>query len=216
MSGACERHGATGGPAVVGIAGKSCAGKDLVTRWLLRHDWREINVDHLGHQALRVRREEILAVFGPEILTDDRSVIDRARLGRIVFADPDRLRELEAIVHPWMRDEVRRRVEAFRSGAEGESEGGVRGLVINAALLFHMQLDSYCDVILLVRAPMLRRVVRALKRDGFAPRRIASRLWTQRHLETQARRSGADIITVDNRGKPEALSRRLEAIPQLQ
>jgi dephospho-CoA kinase len=268
-----------GNPRVLGVAGKCCAGKDLVTHWLLENHWREINVDQVGHRALEALRDEIVREFGSEILRDDgEGGIDRARLGRIVFSREDRRKALEAIVHPWMRAEIRREVERFRAAPaststptpapaststpapattplpapqsgcppSGESRpvqseslrsgpvqsGSVRsgpvqngpvqngpaqprGLVINAALLFYMELDSLCDAIILVRAPLFNRVVRAIRRDGFDPRRVVLRLWSQRRLETQARLSPADIITVDNRGTPEALRRRLQDVPQL-
>ena len=227
-----EAHSRTG-TLVVGVAGKCCTGKDLVTRWFLERRWRELNVDRIGHRALEVLQPEILAAFGPEILQDDRSAIDRKRLGRIVFTDRNRLRELEAIVHPWMREEVRREVEEFRRGATGAADGTtndgagsepsddsaqalVRGLVINAALLFHMRLDQYCDAVVLVRAPLCLRLLRALRRDGFSWYTTVLRLWRQRTLETQAHRSPADIITVDNRGTPEALHRYLDGVARLQ
>lgn len=204
---------------VVGVAGKSCAGKDLVTRWFRDRNWREINVDHLGHRALEQCREQIIRVFGPSILNDDRSAIDRGRLGKIVFSNTRRREELEAIVHPWMRAEVRRETTAFRSGDPAfeprYAADAPRGLVINAALLFYMELDQHCDVVIFVRAPLLLRLIRAIRRDGLSWRRVVLRLWSQRAVKTQAERSPADIITVDNRGTPEALRRRLAAVKQL-
>lgn len=199
-------------PLVVGVAGKCCAGKDLVADWLRQRHWREINVDHLGHRALEARRDAVVAAFGAQILRED-GAIDRSKLGPIVFSSAKRLRELEAIVHPWMREEVRRETEAFRRTAP---EKRSRGLVINAALLFHMGMDTLCDSVILVRAPLAARLLRAIRRDGFHPGRILFRLRTQRRLETQAHSSPADIITVDNRGTPQALYRCLEEVPQLQ
>jgi dephospho-CoA kinase len=201
---------------VVGVAGKCCAGKDLVTGWLRERGWGEINVDHLGHRALEARRDAVVAAFGQEIQRED-GTIDRSRLGPIVFSSGERLRTLEAIVHPWMREEVRREIEAFRRAAAGEGvEPRAPGLVINAALLFHMQMDTLCDAVILVRAPFFTRLMRAVRRDGFALRRILPRMRAQAELETQARASRADIITVDNRGTPQALYARLQEVSQLQ
>lgn len=208
------------GPVVIGVAGKCCAGKDLVTDWLRERGLREINVDRLGHRALEARRDEIVSVFGRGILDGD-GTIDRSKLGRIVFSSVKRLRDLEAIVHPWMREEVRRETEALRilgpaAPVESSREKHPRGLIINAALLFHMHMDTLCDAVILVRAPLAARLSRAIRRDGFQPMRILLRLRSQRRLETQARASRADIISVDNRGTPQALYRCLEEIPQLQ
>jgi dephospho-CoA kinase len=190
---------------VVGVAGKCCAGKDLVTQWLLQQGWREINVDAVGHEALAARHREIVAAFGPHVLGDG-ATIDRGKLGRRVFGNPEELRRLEEIVHPWMRDRVAAIVAEFRHAP------GPSGLVINAALLFHMQLDSLCDVILLVRAPLIERLRRARRRDDLPVRHMLQRLWSQRHLDTQAYGSSADTITVDNGKSPADLYRQLEGI----
>lgn len=197
-------------PAVLGVAGKCCAGKDQVTAWLRRRGWHEINVDHVGHRALDARRDAVVAAFGENILRSDGTV-DRSRLGPVVFSSRDKLRTLESILHPWMRDEVRREIEQTET-----SSSPARRVVINAALLFHMEMDSLCDAVILVRAPLLARVVRTVRRDGFHPRRMLPRMWAQRGMETQARLSRADIITVDNCGTPQALYQRLEEVPQLQ
>lgn len=192
-------------PVVVGVAGKCCAGKDEVTRWLLARGFREVNVDRIGHEALAVKHREIVAAFGPEIVTDGVT-IDRAVLGARVFADKAERLRLEAIVHPWMRERVTEEVAAFREHPDAA------GLVINAALLFPMALDRLCDRILLVRAPLLQRVRRARERDDLSLRRMVRRLWAQRALDTQAHRSPADTIIVENGRSREELYRRLSEI----
>ena len=215
-------------PQVVGVAGKCCAGKDMVTGWLLEHGWREINVDRLGHEALAAEHARIVATFGREIV-DERGTIDRRKLGSIVFADRDQLHRLERIVHPWMREAVRREIEEWRGSPGGDGErgsgergsdergsGGPRGLVINAALLFYMELDTLCDAVLLVRAPLWRRIQRARRRDDLSIIQIMHRLWTQRRLDTQALSSPAETITVENGRTPQALYERLGELPQLQ
>jgi dephospho-CoA kinase len=200
----------------------------MVTGWLLDHGWREINVDRVGHEALAAEHARIVATFGREIV-DERGTIDRRKLGNIVFSDRHQLHRLEHIVHPWMRDAVRREIEAWRAGGGatdaddsgtpggGErSSGGARGLVINAALLFYMDLDSLCDAVLLVRAPLWARFRRARRRDDLSFRRILHRLWTQRRLDTQALSSPAETITVENGRTLEVLFERLSELPQLQ
>lgn len=197
-------------PAVIGVAGKCCAGKDEVTAWLLARGRREVNVDRIGHEALTAKRTEIVDTFGPVALNDS-GAIDRRRLGRIVFSDAEQLRTLERIVHPWMREQVRERIERFHAGEEPE----LRGLVINAALLFHMHLDTLCNVVVLVRAPLTARFRRAIRRDDLTLRRVVQRLWTQRGLDSQAYNSPAETISVENGRSIAALHARLEQIPQL-
>ncbi|MEX0742497.1 MAG: dephospho-CoA kinase [Alkalispirochaeta sp.] len=226
------------------MAGKCCAGKDMVTGWLLDHGRREINVDRVGHEALAAEHARIVATFGRGIV-DERGTIDRRKLGAIVFADRDQLQRLERIVHPWMRERVRREIEEWRAGTGGDARGGPntggnpnpgpaspdaggerdnaggpntgeRGLVINAALLFYMKLDTLCDAVVLVRAPLWQRFQRARRRDDLPLRQILHRLWTQRGLDAQALASPAETITVENGRTPEVLYQRLSELPQLQ
>jgi dephospho-CoA kinase len=205
-----------GAPLVVGVAGKCCSGKDVVTNWLVDRGWRVVNVDAIGHRALAALHTRIVATFGMTILGNSRS-IDRNKLGDVVFSDPSQLERLEAIVHPWMRERVREDTEAFREAAAtgAENDDTPRGLVINAALLFHMSLDQYCDTVIFVHAPLVKRIARARRRDGSSWKRIFSRLRSQRSINAQARASSADIIYVKNGKRPTDLYEQLAAIPGL-
>jgi dephospho-CoA kinase len=213
---------------VVGVAGGCCAGKDQVTAWLLQRGWHEINVDRIGHEALAANHTQIVAAFGPTIL-DERGTIDRRSLGTVVFSDQKQLGRLESIVHPWMRAAVEEEITSWRTAAVAseawnggnEGDGGSHdesphGLVINAAILFHMGLDEFCDTIILVTAPLITRIRRARERDRLGFRDICRRLWTQRHLNTQARAATADTIIVENGRSLESLYRQLDEHPQLQ
>lgn len=197
---------------VAGVAGKCCAGKDEVTHWLLDHGWLEINVDRIGHEALAVKHREIVAAFGQTVVAG--GTIDRRALGRRVFQDPTERARLEAIVHPWMKDRVRERVEAYRRGDDAEMYLA-KGVVINAALLFPMELDRLCDIVVLVKAPLWQRFARAKQRDEVTVFRIVQRLWSQRHLDAQALASPADTIIVENGRTRDALYQRLASLSPL-
>lgn len=201
-------------PLVLGIAGKCCSGKDLVTDWLVQRSWRPIDVDAIGHRALAARHTELVAAFGMTILSRT-GAIDRKKLGTIVFGDKNQLLRLERIVHPWMRDRVRAETEAFRATVERGDEGIPTGLVINAALLFHMGLDAFCDRVIMVQAPLLTRLIRARRRDKYSWKRIIDRLRTQSEIDAQAHASAADIIRVKNGKRPSDLFAQLESIPEL-
>ncbi|WP_146049342.1 dephospho-CoA kinase [Alkalispirochaeta sphaeroplastigenens] len=194
---------------MAGVAGKCCAGKDMVVQWLCTRGWQEINVDQVGHQALEVLHQEVLERFGTGILDEGGERIDRGRLGRLVFSSPPALARLEEIVHPWIRQEVTRRTELILR------ENPSSRVVINAALLFPLGLDPLCHGVFLVEAPLLTRMLRARRRDALSWGAVLRRLWVQRKLHIQARRSRADIIRVDNRSAPELLYRQLEEALQL-
>lgn len=172
---------------VVGVAGKYCAGKSTVSEILEDHGYYAIDVDSLGHEALRRKQAEIVARFGREIVAGDES-IDRKRLGRIVFADAESRRALEAIVHPEMRQMVREQIDAARPDP----------VVINAAILFEMGLAELCDVVLWVTAPFLTRLRRARRRDKLPLLQLLSRFHAQREMAPQSSGQNVDIQIVRN------------------
>lgn len=130
----------------IGITGPIGCGKSTVARWLgERAGVRVIDADHEARLVLAPGTPEIEAVyerFGGA-LRRPNGELDRAALGRIVFADATALRDLEAIVHP----AVRPRILAAIDGAEA---AGARAVVIEAIKLVEGGLAELCDEVWLV------------------------------------------------------------------
>jgi len=200
---------------VVGITGKYCSGKSTVTSVLVDHGYHEIDVDSVGHEALAEREAEVIAAFGEEIRAGDTALgaptaaggIDRKALGRIVFSDKKRLRELEAILHPVMVRKVRDTISELRA-----SSGPPVGTAINAAILGRMGLDRLCDVILFVSAPFLARYHRARERDGVSFFEFIKRVASQRDVATQFSSADAEIQKVENDGERQRLLDQLSGL----
>jgi len=186
---------------VLGVCGKYCAGKNQVAAMLAERGYRIVDVDLLGHEALEVMKNDIVAEFGGEILGPDRR-IDRRALGGLVFRDRRKLGRLEGIVHPWMKARVRE--EAKRDPSEK--------VLVNAALLFTMGLDVLCDRIVVVNAPLCFRIRRALKRDRQSLVGVLGRVIAQRKLIPQPSFLPADTIIVENRGTLEQLKARVDTL----
>src|SRR4051812_671337 len=89
------------GPPIIALIGGIGSGKSAAAAEFARLGAVVIDGDALGHEALRQpqAREAIVARFGPGVL-DESGHIDRRRLAAVVFAEPSRRQELEAIVHP--------------------------------------------------------------------------------------------------------------------
>ena len=202
---------------IVGLGGKCCAGKDTVAAILQEAGYEEVSVDALGHRALETRREDVVAHFGPEILAtktgpgpSEEPPINRKALGRIVFSDSEERRALEAIVHPEMKRLLAEEIAA-RQGQTGNPR-----IIINAALIFYMELDVLCDVVLWVTASPFRRFLRAWKRDDLSLTAILRRFWAQRRLGPHPSGENVDIHIVKNEGARERLVRRLQSIGLLE
>jgi dephospho-CoA kinase len=188
---------------VVGVSGRYCAGKSELSGMLVEQGYRRIDVDRIGHEALRSERGRVVEAFGERILSEGE--IDRRKLGRIVFGDEVARKRLEAIVHPVMRRWVAE--EADRGREAGER------LVIDAALLFYMELHKSCDLVLWVQAPLPIRLLRALRRDNLSLSLVLSRFKAQRHITPQPYLHDVDIRRVNNWGSRARLYRQVAEVP---
>ncbi len=187
--------------AVVGVGGAYCSGKSTVAQFLIDAGYREINVDALGHRALVDCREEVVAEFGSAILGAD-GTIERSALRAMVFGEAAALRRLERIVHPRMVAMAREIINQNRDAP----------IVMHAALLFHMRLDALCDTVIWVRAPLLLRIRRGLRRDNSSVRDVLRIIWLQRKLGVQSDANSVDIHTVENRGNHAQLMEQLRQL----
>jgi dephospho-CoA kinase len=101
----------------VGLTGGIASGKSTVAGMLADLGAFVVDADELAHLATSpsgAAYEQVVERFGREIL-DDSGAIDRARLGGLVFADPEARQALNSIVHPAVRSEARRRIARPRS-----------------------------------------------------------------------------------------------------
>ena len=102
------------GPLLIGLTGPIGCGKSTVAHWLVERGAMLVNADRLARDVTEpgsAALEAVVARFGSDVLRPDGS-LDRAALGRIVFADPGALAALESIIHPAVRPRI---LEAMRA-----------------------------------------------------------------------------------------------------
>ncbi|NBB94719.1 MAG: dephospho-CoA kinase [Planctomycetes bacterium] len=148
---------------VIGITGGIGSGKSTVARAFGEVGCEVIDADALGHALLDEPgiREAIRRQWGGEVVNASGAV-DRGKLGRLVFADPQVRRRLEDILHPPMRSEMQRRIAAARQA------GRTRAVVIDAAVLFEAGWDVLCTHTVYVEAPLADRVARVTAARGWS------------------------------------------------
>jgi dephospho-CoA kinase len=133
-------------PLRIGITGPIGCGKSTVAGWLgQRPGVVVIDADVVAREVLEPGEPALAAViarFGSELLRADGS-LDRAALGRVVFADPAALRELEAIVHPAVRPRI-------LAAMDDEAADGGEAVVVEAIRLVEGGLAALCDEVWLV------------------------------------------------------------------
>jgi dephospho-CoA kinase len=143
--------------------------------------------DAVVHRLLAPRGIAVTAVAAafPEALGDDGG-IDRARLARRVFVDPEALRRLERILHPL----VRASQEKFLKLARGRR---VPVVVLDIPLLFETGGDRRCDRVVVVSAPAQVQRARVMARPGMSQARFRAILAKQTP-DAEKRRRADDIV----------------------
>jgi dephospho-CoA kinase len=156
----------------IGLVGPIGCGKSTVAGWLAQRGGVVIDADQLAREVTLPGTPGLAAVaqrFGPAVLDGD-GVLDRAALARIVFADPDALRDLETIVHPAVGVLLRSRI------AEAAS-AGVPFVVVEAIKLVESGLAALCDEVWLIECASRTQRDRLAERGmdaGDVERRIAA------------------------------------------
>jgi dephospho-CoA kinase len=131
----------------------------------------------------------------PDAVTTDG--VDRARLARIVAADASALRELEALVHPLVREAEDRFIDAARARNE-------ELVILDIPLLFETGRDATMDAIVVVSAPEAVQRERVLKRSGMTPEKLEAIL--ARQVPDAKKRAQADFVIETDKGLDHALA----------
>jgi dephospho-CoA kinase len=182
----------------VGLTGGIGAGKSEVSRRLAAYGAVVIDADQIAREVVEPGTEglaEVIAAFGPEVLTPD-GALDRARLGDIVFADPELRGKLNAIVHP----RVARRMAELERGASSSI------VVHDVPLIAENGRAGAYDLVVVVDAPPKVQAERLVRRRGLTREQARARMAAQASREQ--RLAIADIV-IDNSGSLAELDRQV-------
>jgi dephospho-CoA kinase len=186
----------------VGLTGGVAAGKSTVSGILRQLGAVVIDADALAREVIEPGTPGLAAVvgeFGPEILTDDGH-LDRARLGALVFADPERRAALEAIVHPLVRA---RAVELEQAAPPGAI------VVHDIPLLVETGQAGDFDAVVVVDVPEELQVARAVRERGWSEDEARARVVAQ---GSRSERLAVATYVVDNTGTLEDLRHRVTEV----
>jgi dephospho-CoA kinase len=184
----------------IGITGPIGCGKSTVAAWLgERAGVVIIDADRVARDVLDVGEpalDAVIARFGRGLLLAD-GTLDRAALGRIVFADPAALRDLETIVHPAVRVRI---VEAIAAA----DVAGATAVVIEAIKLVEGGLAAICDSVWLVTCGREIQLERLVAR-GTAQQDAAQRIAAQGDIVERV--TPVATLMIDASGEPEETRR---------
>lgn len=186
----------------VGITGAIGTGKSEVTRILRARGYPVIDADQVARRLTETSaeiREALRRRFGAGIF-DEQGNLRRRELAQVVFRDPAALRDLNAIVHPGMIEEIRR--EMGRLASEGRSP-----IFVEAAVIYEAGMEGLFDVVAVVAADLPEAVRRVTRRNGLSEQEVWDRYRSQIPLEEKIRR--ADYV-IWNNGTLRDLEREVE------
>jgi dephospho-CoA kinase len=183
----------------VGLTGGVASGKSTVSRMLDELGAVLVDADVLAREVVAKGTpglEEVVEAFGPEILTDDGE-LDRPAMGAIVFADAEKRRVLEGIIHPRVRER----------GAELEASAGPDDVVVHdIPLLAETGQAAGFDAVIVVDVPTELQVQRMVELRGMSRGDAEARVAAQASREE---RLAIATHVVDNTGTLEDLRRRV-------
>jgi dephospho-CoA kinase len=177
------------GKYVIGLTGNIATGKSVVRRMLEHLGAYGIDADALSHRAMAQGApgyQPILDTFGRWILAPDGQ-IDRSRLGRVVFSDPQALKRLEAILHPLVRQAVDILIRRSKQQV----------IVLEAIKLLESPLRQSCDTIIATCSPQSVQIARMIQKRGMSEDAARQRIAAQ---PPQEQKIAAATYVIQNEG----------------
>ncbi len=200
---------------VLGITGTISSGKSLVGKILAAQGIPVIDTDQVVHDLLssdEATKRAVLDQFGVAVFAEESNQkealppVDRKALGALVFSDPQKRAKLEAIIHPNVILNCRKRVKDL---SESGTSSRFPMVAILVPLLFEAKLEKEYDEIwsVFTEESVLRQ--RLSERDKLSLAEIEKRLAAQLPQSEKARRAGQ---VIDNSGKPEETERQVNLL----
>ena len=156
---------------LIGLTGGIAAGKSAVAEHWVKLGAIEIDADVLAREVVAKGApgaKQVESQFGSEYFVDGE--LDRKKLGQLVFSNPEKLAELEAIVHPLVKQRARELIAAVPETAI---------VIYTVPLLVEAQVELPFDAVVTIEAPEDERVKRLVKSRGMTETEALSRIRAQ-------------------------------------
>ena len=191
---------------ILGLTGSIGMGKSTAATMLKRLGVPVHDADAAVHRQMARGGPAVAAIARefPGAVTD--GVVDRRKLGAVVFPDAGALKRLEAILHPLVRCEEAR----FLSAA---ARRRARAVALNIPLLFETLGEARCDAVAVVSAPGAVQRARVLSRSGMTGEKLAGVL--SRQMPDALKRRRADFVVRTGLTKRATLCQLLRIVAAL-
>lgn len=186
---------------VIGLTGGIATGKSTVSRMLKDRDVPVVDADVIAREVVQPGEpayRKIVDLFGKEILLESGE-IDRKKLGKVIFAEEEKRKQLNQIVHPAVREQMlATRDQLIAAGKDL--------VVLDIPLLFESKLVHFVEKVVVVYVKEEIQLKRLMDRDNSTSEEAMSRINAQLSIEEKARL--ADKV-IDNSGTREETERQL-------
>lgn len=182
---------------IIGLTGQSGSGKTTVCDTFKLLGFHIINADLVSKYITENSKsciDELKTAFGEEYI--ENGVLNRRKLGSLVFADREKLDKLMEITFPYIIEEINRQITKI---------GNNKLIVVDAPTLFESGLNKSCDEIVSVISDKALRLDRIMKRDKISKEEAEKRFSSQ--LSEKFFKENSDFI-IENSGSEEELIKK--------
>ena len=186
---------------IIGITGGIGSGKTKVLE-ILRDNYGAyiVEADKIAHKLMLPGNDaydRIVSTFGEDITDSETGQIDRKKLGSIVMNDTDSLEKLKGIVHPAVKDYIKKDIEEHK-------KLGTKYYIIEAALLIQDNYNLICDEIWAVVTDTEVRISRLMENRGFSREKALNYMKNQPDLSFYT--DNSDRVIYNNGGVLELIN----------
>lgn len=174
---------------IIGLTGGIGSGKSTVANYIASKGVPVYIADEEAKKLMNSKQllTKIQAIFEENIMTDSGN-LDRKKIAEIVFNAPEKLTELNKIVHPAVKIHFDNWVKKHKN---------TPFIIKEAAILFETGGNLTCDKVILVTAPEELRIERAMKRDKVDRASVMKRIQNQWSEEEKIKRSDFIVNNLD-------------------
>lgn len=187
----------------IGLTGGIASGKSTVVSMLRQYDAAIIDCDIIARDVVLPGSKGLQAVgraFGPQALLSD-GTMNRAYIGSIVFTNPAKKQELEEILFPLIRQEIRTKITQLEKTGEAVA-------FLDMPLLFEVKYQSYVNEVWLVYVDAVTQLARLMARNGYTKDEALARIRSQFPID---KKRALSQVIVDNTASLEKTEEQVKA-----
>ncbi|AXJ51475.1 dephospho-CoA kinase [Staphylococcus aureus] len=190
-------------PKVIGLTGGIASGKSTVSELLSVFGFKVVDADKAAREAVKKGSKglaQVREVFGDEAI-DENGEMNRRYMGDLVFNHPEKRLELNAIIHPIVRDIMEEEKQEYLK--QGYN------VIMDIPLLFENELENTVDEVWVVYTSESIQMDRLMQRNNLSLEDAKARVYSQISIDKKSRM--ADHV-IDNLGNKLELKQNLERL----